>query len=175
MPQDDNALMVTAHFSRQECVRSRTARREGVPNMPDAEQWERITAVSVFVLELVRQHYHSPVVVTSFYRAPALNRLVSKERLSAHQYLPGRGKRAHWEAAVDFQVPGVPLVKVFNWLVFESGIPYDIIILERGKLTDSEGDDCIHYQISSRPRSLAMLGETRGTGRYTLVERPLPE
>jgi hypothetical protein len=51
--------------------------------------------------------------------------------------------------------------------VQKSSIPFDKIIIERGKDNTSENDDCIHIQISSTPRRESLSGATHGQGPYT--------
>lgn len=167
-------LRLSPHFTLAEWTASPTARRQGIVNQPRAAQIERMRAISLYVLEPTRAKFQHLIHITSGYRRPQLNRLVSKEELSAHQFLLGMGKHAEAEGAVDFQIGAVRLAEVFNWLAFESGVPYDLLILERGKTTDSELDDCLHYQISAEPRRLAMLGPTRGEGTYKIVTEPVP-
>lgn len=116
------------------------------------------------ILEPLRAHVGRPVGITSGYRSTELNRLVGGTADSYHRATPTR-------CAADIQVPGLPLTQVFQWLCEESGLPFDKVILERGKCPDTEADDCIHIQYrSDHPRRLAFLGPTHGQGDYTPVE-----
>ncbi len=79
------------------------------------------------VLEPIRNHFDVPVLITSGYRNRVYNRKVGGNPESQHVYT-----RDH--CASDMQVPGVPLQEVFDWIRLKSGLPYDQVILERGKL-----------------------------------------
>lgn len=74
--------------------------------------------------------------------------------------------------AVDIQTE-VPLKEAFNWLAFDSNIPFDTIILERGREERHEWDDCIHIQISSLARRRKMVGATHGASGYSHVIKRL--
>ncbi len=64
---------------------------------------------------------------------------------------------------------------MFDWMRLESGLPFDKIILERGRNDEAETDDCVHVQYSSTPRRLAYIGQTHGRGKYTSVEVRTPQ
>lgn len=102
-----------------------------------------------------------PIKVTSGYRSPELNALVGGAPKSAHMAEDGR-------CAVDIQTEG-PLKEAFNWLAFDSHIPFDTVILERGREERHEWDDCIHIQISSLARRRKMVGATHGASGYTHI------
>lgn len=162
-------MKLSPHFALEEWTRSRKARQRNITNTPNNTQLERICWITVFVLEPVRKFFFRPVVLTSGFRSVELNEAVGGVADSAHRF-PGE----RWEGAVDFQVLGVPLVQVFNFLVFDSRIPFDQVILERGPNRDSEREDCIHYAISNEPRQQALVGFTQGRGVYTLIRQRLP-
>jgi len=116
------------------------------------------------ILEPLRAHVGRPVGITSSYRSTELNRKVGGVSDSYHCATSAR-------CAADIQVPGIPLEEAFRWLCEESGLLFDKVILERGKRSDTEADDCIHIQYrSDRLRRLAFLGPTHGQGGYIPVE-----
>jgi hypothetical protein len=154
-------MRYSPHFCEYEFTRSPTARRLGIDNTPAVSVRERYRWLCVFILEPIRAHFRKPIYITSGYRCPALNVAVGGYRLSAHMCMGD-------EAACDFQVEGVPLSKVFEFIC-TSDLEFDQVILELGKNKDSETDDCIHIQIRGFPRGRALLGSTHGQGEYTEV------
>jgi len=103
------------------------------------------------------------VRITSGYRNKVYNKGVGGSPSSQHVY-------TKYYCAADIQVPGVPLQRVFDWIRLKSGLPYDQVILERGKLKRHEYDDCIHLSYVRRPRRIALDGSTHGAGGYTRVK-----
>ena len=157
-------MKLTPHFSLREWTESPTAQELGIVNFPNAIQLERICWITLFVLERVRDYYQRLLVITSGFRCPQLNQAVGGMLNSAHLF-----PSETFLGAVDFQVPGANLRDVFNFVAFDSHLPYDQMILETGKNRDSAADDCIHYAISSEPRLEALTGMTQGQGIYTRI------
>lgn len=108
---------MTPHFSFEEATRTST----GLGNMPSARVAAQI-GVTACHMERVREILNGPVIVSSWYRSPAVNLTVGGSPTSDHQ----RG------LAVDFVSPifGSPF-KIATTLR-DSGIEFDQIILEYG-------------------------------------------
>ena len=64
------------YFSIQELCRSNTAVRLGIDNSPTGEVRMRLTALIENILDPLRAAWGAPIIVTSGYRCPALNRAV---------------------------------------------------------------------------------------------------
>lgn len=153
-------MKLSGHFELSEFTRN----SHGLANKPPADVLPILREFCEQILEPLRAHVGRPVVITSGYRSPKVNRKVGGLPGSYHRATPTR-------CAADIQVPGVPLEQVFQWLCEKSGLPFDKAILERGKRLDTEADDCIHLQYRLvRPRRLAFWGPTHGQGGYTPVD-----
>lgn len=153
-------MKLSAHFELREFTRN----SHGLPNDPPESVIPILGEFCQLILEPIRAHVGRPVLITSGYRSVELNRKVGGTPDSYHCATPSR-------CAADIQVPGIPLEKVFQWFCEQSGLPFDKVILERGRRDETETDDCIHIQYrSDRPRRLAYLGPTHGQGSYTAVE-----
>ena len=111
-------MRLSPHFALSEFVSSQTAARRGIDNTPPPEVIERLTALCENVLEPVRAHFGRPVVISSGYRCPALNRAVGGAASSQHV----KGE------AADFEIPGISNVEVARWM--ERKLNYDQLILE---------------------------------------------
>jgi len=111
-------FQLSPHFSLSEFTRSQTAARHGlIIETPESIRLE-LTRLCFLVLEPLRKAF-GPVVVTSGYRPPELNRLIGGSDTSAHQY--GR--------AADIVVPGRTPQAVAEWLASRP-LPFDQVILE---------------------------------------------
>lgn len=155
-------MNLSEHFTLAEFVRN----GRGLPNRPGPDAEDAIREFCAEVLEPLRAKFGA-VVITSGYRNPFLNARVGGTPDSYHV---ANGLRC----AADVTVPEVRLVRVFDWLRLESGLPFDKAILER-----QDGRDAtIHIQYRTKacqtitagvPRRLAYTGQTGGRGKYTPV------
>ncbi len=65
-------MKLSENFSLNELTKSQTATRKGIDNKPTSEQVENLKALSINILQKIRNHYERPVRVTSGYRSPEL-------------------------------------------------------------------------------------------------------
>ena len=150
---------LSPHFTSNELIASRTAQARGIDNVPPVEALALAEDMCNIILEPVRARF-GPVVITSGYRCPELNKAVGGAQSSQHVWTAT-------QVAVDFKTPQAKLQEVFDWLRLESKLPFDQLILERGKVPDSEEDDCIHLSYVREPRRMALAGETHNRSGYT--------
>lgn len=77
-------MQISKNFSLEELTFSTTAARRGINNTPDAKVTERLTRLCKDVLQPLREAYGAPIVVSSGYRCPALNKAVGGANTSQH-------------------------------------------------------------------------------------------
>jgi zinc D-Ala-D-Ala carboxypeptidase len=112
--------MLSPHFSLAELVASQSAQRNGLDNTPAPALGPNLLRLAQ-TLELVRQAVGRPVIVTSGFRSPAVNRLVGSADSSAHVL----------GLAADLIVPGMAVRAVCRAIV-QAGVPFDQLIDEGG-------------------------------------------
>lgn len=140
-------MQLSPHFSLAEMVRSQTASRRGIRNVPGEAEIRALTLLCDKVLEPVRAHFGKPVIVTSGYRSPRLNTAIGGSASSQH---------CKGEAA-DFTVPGET-----NRAVFERiwhNLNYDQLIYEFGE------SGWIHCSYSAHRMRNMELTAVRRSGR----------
>lgn len=137
---------LSTHFSLAELVESQTATRQGLDNTPGPDELAALKRVAL-TLEMVRVRLGGfPIVISSGYRSPAVNRAVGGAPASQHM----RGE------AVDFTCPRFGPPKLVAFALAESiEIPYDQLILEF--------DRWVHLSVSDRPRRQALRVDRDGT------------
>lgn len=111
----------TKYFSLPEVTVSETAARRGINNIPPADVMTRLKA-STEALDAVREHLGKPVLVTSGYRSPALNKVIGGVNTSHHTL----------GYAFDFTSPGFGTPYEVAKAISQSGIKYDQLIAEFG-------------------------------------------
>lgn len=76
-------MKLTEHFSLEELTRSQTAARKNLDNTPSPEVVEELKKVAL-VLEVIRKDLRAPIVVSSGYRSPEVNKAVGGSKTSDH-------------------------------------------------------------------------------------------
>ncbi|MDA8522297.1 D-Ala-D-Ala carboxypeptidase family metallohydrolase [Acidovorax sp. NCPPB 4044] len=77
-------MQLTTHFTLEELTASTTAARLGLDNTPPAETVVRLQQLAD-MLQRIREHLCVPMIITSGYRAPAVNKAVGGVSTSDHQ------------------------------------------------------------------------------------------
>ena len=111
------------YFSIGEMTRSDTARRLGIDNTPSDEVKKNLTLFINTVLDPIREDWGSPIIVSSGYRCPELNKAVGGVKTSGHLY----------GYCADLQVKG-DLRKFSNFVIEwmkEHQMKWDQIIFEK--------------------------------------------
>ena len=73
-------------FSIEELTQSATAKRLGIDNTPSDKIKKNLTLFINTVLDPIREDWGSPIIVSSGYRCPELNKAVGGANTSGHQY-----------------------------------------------------------------------------------------
>ena len=114
------SVRLSPHFSLPEMIVSQTAARRGIDNTPGDAEIAALRSLCIEVLEPVRKHFDRPVIVSSGYRSPKLNRAIGGS--SSSQHCKGE--------AADFTVPGVSVLDLAQWM--HRNLNYDQLIYEFG-------------------------------------------
>ena len=62
-------MKLTENFSLSELCKSQVAERKGLPNNPSSDHINNLKKLAESVLQPLRNHYESPVIITSGYRS----------------------------------------------------------------------------------------------------------
>ena len=111
-------MRLSKSFTLNELTKSQTAEREGINNNPSGDQIERLQRLCENILQPVRDHYGTPVVVSSGFRSGQLCIKVGSSINSQH---------AKGEAA-DFEIFGISNQELAHWI--DKNLDYDQLILE---------------------------------------------
>ena len=120
-------MRLSKHFSLEEMTRSMVAARKGIDNTPGAGEIKNLENVCYEILEPVRAHFDKPIMVSSGYRSEALCEAIGSKKTSQH----AKGQ------AVDFEINGVPNIKIAYWL--KNNVDFDQLILEFYSKDDPAG------------------------------------
>lgn len=78
-------MKLSPHFDLAELISSESAKRLGISNMPNPEQTENLILICEKILEPIRVHFGSPILISSGFRSDALNRAIGGRSKSQHQ------------------------------------------------------------------------------------------
>jgi hypothetical protein len=148
-------MKLSQHLSLSEVIRSESAKRNGISNMPIPLHIENFKLLAEKVFEPVRVHFGVPIHISSAYRSIELNRVVKGSLTSQH--CTGE--------AIDVDMDGSPS-GVTNKMVFDyikDNLEFDQLIWEFGT---KENCDWVHvsYESTGKQRK-QLLRAVRANGK----------
>lgn len=126
-----NNIQLSKHFMLSEFVRSNTATRYNIDNTPSLTVVANLQALCQNVLEPLREHFNTPIIISSGYRCPELNNHPDVRGASNSQHLYGE--------AADLHLPSISIGRQWVEYLLEFG-HFDHLIWEH----DSSGHYWIH-------------------------------
>jgi len=119
--------MVSKNISYKEATHSTTAKRLGIDNTPDADQFSNMIYVAENVFQPVREHFGVPIYVSSFFRSEALNSAIRGSSSSTHM----KGEAMDLDADVFGKVTNA---EIFHYV--KDNLEFDQLIWEFGTETE---------------------------------------
>lgn len=113
-------MQLSKNLSLAEVVRSESAKRRGINNMPTAEHLQNLKELALNVFQPIRDHFKVPIHISSGYRSRILNNAVN-----------GAAKSQHCLGqAIDIDVDGTSITnkQVFDFI--KDNLEFDQLINE---------------------------------------------
>ena len=110
------------HFTLKELIKSDTAIRKGIKNVPNRQEEQNLNTLVDKILDPLREAYKKPIIVTSGFRCEELNRLVGGSKTSQHR----TGQAADIRTVEDTVEENK---KLFD-LIIKLNLPFDQLINE---------------------------------------------
>jgi zinc D-Ala-D-Ala carboxypeptidase len=130
---------ISKYVTYQEATNSQTATRKNIDNTPKEIELISMQLVALRVFDNVREHFNTPIRVSSFFRSTELNKAVGGSRTSQHM----KGQ------AIDMQSTG----KLTNKMIFDyikDNLDFDQLIWEFGNKTNPAW---VHVSYISREKN----------------------
>jgi len=130
-------MNLSKNLSLAEMISSESAKRNGIKNEPTAEHLDNMKKLATNVFQPIRDHFNTPIHISSGYRSLALNKAI-KGSLSS-QHCSGE--------AIDIDMDGTDITnaKIFNYI--KDNLVFDQLIWEFG--TD-KNPDWVHVSYESK-------------------------
>ena len=146
-------MKLTDNFSLSELIKSQTAERCDIYNLPDKEHIESLQKLCDNILQPIRDYFKKPVVISSGYRSPELSQKIGSSSRSQH---------CKGEAA-DLEIPGISNKELADFI--NENLSFDQVILEFHN-PDEINSGWVHVSyVSDRNRSEYLLAEKDENGK----------
>jgi len=144
--------MISKHLSLKEVTKSNTADRLGINNTPTTEHLISLKLVAKHIFEPIREHFNTPIGISSGYRSKALNEAVKGSKTSAHC----RGEALDIDADI---YGGITNAEIFNYI--KDNLQFTQLIWEYG--TDNE-PNWLHVSYDPNNLKKQVLKAVKGKG-----------
>ena len=124
-------MKLSTHLDLSEVIRSDSAKRNGISNMPTKEHIANFMLLAEKIFEPIREHFCVPIRISSGYRSKELNAKIGGSATSQHC----KGQ------AVDIDMDGTSLTnkQIFDYI--KDNLPFDQLIWEFG---NEDNPDWVH-------------------------------
>lgn len=154
-------MKISPNLNLAEITRSDTAKRHGIDNTPTAEHLENFKLLAEKVFEPIREHFKTPIFISSGYRSKELNAFIKGS--SSSQHCTGQ--------AIDIDMDGSN-GEVTNRMVFDfikNKLDFDQLIWEFG--TDFN-PDWVHVSYVKGKNRKQKLKAVRSGGKTSYINIP---
>lgn len=145
-------MKLTEHITYAEAVKSYTANRLGITNMPTEDHMYNMIVLGTEVFEPLRKFVGGPILITSFYRSEALNKAIGGS--SSSQHCTGQA------IDIDDVYGHKTNAEMFDFIV--SHLDFDQIIWEFG---DDTNPDWVHVSYVENNNRRNVLKAVREKGK----------
>jgi hypothetical protein len=149
-------MVLSEHLTLAELIRSESAKRNGISNMPPPEHIANLKLLAENIFEPIRANFRCPILISSGYRSKELNAKIGGANTSQHSF----------GQAIDIDMDGtsygVTNSQIFHYI--KDKLPFDQLIWEFGNDTNP---DWVHCSYSDRHRKEVLIGyKQNGTTYY---------
>jgi len=152
-------MVISEHLTLAELIRSESAKRNGIPNMPPPEHIANLKLLAENIFEPIRANFRTPILISSGYRSKELNAKIGGSNTSQHSL----------GQAIDIDMDGtsygVSNADIFNYI--KDKLPFDQLIWEFG---NDNNPDWVHVSYSVRHRKQILKAtKTNGITNYKQI------
>jgi zinc D-Ala-D-Ala carboxypeptidase len=129
-------MKLSEHLELAEVIRSESAKRRGISNMPTEEHIKNLKLIAEKIFEPIRANFRQPIRISSGYRSQSLNAAIGGATRSQHS----TGE------ALDIDMEGTALSnkEIFNFI--KDKLSFDQLIWEFG---NEQNPDWVHVSYNA--------------------------
>ena len=124
-------MVLSKNLMLSEMLRSESAKRKGIKNIPTSEHIDNMIALAINVFQKARDHFGIPIHISSGYRSKELNKAVGGSQTSQHS----KGE------ALDADMDNTPVTNAQLFHYIKDNLEFDQLIWEFGT---SKNPDWVH-------------------------------
>jgi len=152
-------MVVSQHLQLAELIRSESAKRYGITNMPTPEHIANLKLLAEHIFEPIRANFRCPILISSGYRSKELNAVIGGSNTSQHAL----------GQAIDLDMDGTSYnvinADIFNFI--KDKLPFDQLIWEFGNPLNPAW---VHVSYSDRHRrQILKATKTNGITNYKQI------
>lgn len=136
-------MKLSENLELAEVIRSESAKRNGIANIPTKEHIENLKELAINVFQPIRNHFKMPIRISSGYRSKELNKRIGGSQTSQHS----KGQ------AIDIDMDGTQITnkQIFNFIL--DNLKFDQLIWEFG---NDDNPDWVHVSYADKNRNQAL-------------------
>ncbi len=150
-------MQLSKNLSLREATKSTTALRRGIDNTPDEHEIKNLERIAHAIFQPLRDHFDTPIAVTSGFRCKELNSAIGGSRTSQHM----SGEALDLDADV---YGGVTNAQIFDFIA--TRLEFDQLIWEFG---DDDEPAWVHVSLKREDNRGRKLKAVREDGRTTYI------
>jgi hypothetical protein len=150
-------MQLSTNLSLAEAIRSETAKRKGISNMPTPEHIENAKKLAANIFQPIREHFGKPIFISSGYRSAELNKAIGGSLSSQH---------CSFEA-IDIDMDGTDITnkQIFDYI--KDNLNFDQMIAEFPK---QGNPDWVHVSFAAnRSQRKQILVAKKVNGKTTYI------
>ena len=154
-------MIISEHITLSEVIRSDSAKRLGISNMPTPQHIENLKAIAENIFEPIRAHFRCPIYISSGYRSKELNKALNGAKTSQH--LLGE--------ALDLDVDGNPY-GITNAMIYDyisMKLDFDQLIWEFGNTVNPDWVHVSYKKNGPQRHEILRAVKVDGVTRYIKV------
>ncbi|WP_296683203.1 D-Ala-D-Ala carboxypeptidase family metallohydrolase [Flavobacterium sp.] len=147
-------MQLSKNLSLSEMIRSESAKRLGINNMPTQEHLDNMKKLAINIFQPIREHFNIPIHISSGYRSLALNKAIKGASTSQHC----KGEAMD----IDMDATNITNKQIFNYI--KDNLVFDQLIWEG---SGKDNPDWVHVSYSTSGKQRKQILKTNDKKTYT--------
>jgi hypothetical protein len=153
-------MKLSKNLSLSEVIKSNTATRRGIDNTPTSEHLSNLKDIAINVFEPIREHFKTPIGVSSGYRSNELNKAIGGSKTSQHS----KGQALDLDADIFGELTNK---EIFDFI--RENLDFNQLIWEFGNDNEPNWVHVSYSRLGNRKQVLKAYKNKFGKTKYKLI------